>query len=187
MITSYFVWVSLKKIAFMNLFVSLQKIIRENWLEKSVKLQNPATIHTTLYYFWRYLSEEQISLAKDEIDKIRSELKDDKIILKDFRYFLHWEKAIFYIAPETDIDLQSFNRGFEELFHEESDKNKLAYIPHITIMRIKDISEYERFKTLFENEVRWFLRDFWKLDYLEDVNLYCVNSDYDPEMQISIY
>ncbi|EKE27593.1 MAG: hypothetical protein ACD_3C00188G0009 [uncultured bacterium (gcode 4)] len=171
----------------MNIFGSLQKIIEKNRLEKIVKLQNPTALHVTLYYFWKHLSEDDMIAIKDKIDTIRPNIKDGKLNLGDFRYFLHWNRAIFYLTPKTDLNLNGFNKAFEGLFHKETEENKLTYIPHITLFKVKDLKEYERFRPLFEKEVKWFLNDFWKLDYFENVNLYCVDSDNKPEMQKGMY
>lgn len=186
--TSHFIAIELNPKYFSNIFVKVYNYLKQNSVEKYFIFQNPLSVHITLYYLDKNISEWQVS----EIKKFLKEIDINKeIFLENFDYFYRNEKRfLLYFKPKSEINF----KNLRDIFHKKFDKseiedNNLPFKDHITFFKI--ISEWQK---IFENHrvniEKIIFDEIWKLKW-KNINswkifLYSVNSTFKEEIQIKI-
>lgn len=183
--TSHFVWIEIKPELLSDVFISVYKYLKENNIESIIKFQNPLSVHITLYYFEKDLSENDKCIIKDEIRKSNFE-KD--IFIDWLNYFMNWDKYIFYLNLKTDLHLKWFRDNFHTLFNRSNiEDNNYDFVPHITLFSIEKKDIFEKHRLNIENLIN---KELIKINELNLSNkkcfLYAVNSKFKEEIQIKL-
>ncbi|MDQ3239747.1 MAG: AKAP7 2'5' RNA ligase-like domain-containing protein [bacterium] len=185
-ITSHFVGVSLNNLLFADLFVDLQTYLKNNSIEECLTLQNPLSLHITLYYFPKDIVKVEMTNIK-EIIKAISHTTRPEIQINGFNYFKQGEQAyLCYLSPLHCEKLQDINDKFRGSFANTVTNNTHSYAPHITFFHINNYNIFTIHKAKLESIMGLHLIKIQKENVFTGFNLYAVNSYYEPQIQIVI-
>lgn len=186
-VTSHFFAASLKKTLFVDLFVELQTYLNDNSIENCISIQNLLSLHITLYYFQKELSEAELLKITEHINALRSGSKP-KIVVDTYNFFKRKEQDyLCYLAPTGYSELEDINNKFRATFPNDVPDNTHSFVPHITLFKVNDYDIFSRYKKdildIFEKNLNLIKNE----DAFLDFNLYAVNSKFTPQIQIVIY
>lgn len=180
--TSHFLWIKLKSEYFVPLYTQIQKLL---WDKKDiVEFQNILSIHITLYYFPKQLSSSDIN----QIQTIKKNFWKRTITLQWYATFgdsIH--SKMYYLEPSNlDWYLNDCNNLLRSTFQEYNSiiDNTYSFIPHITLFKIRDIPAFENVRTEVEDILKNYLSSLIDKDIYESIELFQVNSEFSPEIQI---
>ncbi len=150
-ITSYFVWLELKNNLLKNVFFDLKNFVEKNNYEDILQVEEWKNPHITLYYLTKYI--ENIEEVKNFIEKLKLE---EEIFLNKLKYFYRENKEfIWYLDIKSKNDFICVNKILDKKFKKYSaEDNKLDFIPHITIFRIRNYEKFLRIKDKLENFIK---------------------------------
>ncbi len=185
--TSHFIWISLYSKYFADIFSWIQYIL---WPDCSsiIELQNPLSLHITIFYLPRDISPQD----KEVIHKILWQMWEVRLdfSISNMKYFWEWENLrVGYIGIQNDIQLRMFHTSCKKLFPEYIDIPDNAYpifTPHITLFRVKDIPAFLEKKWVIEQFIAHELVSIQNFNLVEGWRLFAVNSRFTPELQIII-
>ena len=106
--TSHFVGISLKSYYLANIFIEIKLLLGNN-CNDILEFQNPLSLHITLYYFPKILSEIDKSKIKSIIKKI-----DIKNIEINFDWLHFFNDNIAYIWYKNFTELEDINTIFKQ-------------------------------------------------------------------------
>jgi len=185
--TSHFIWIELKSELFSDLFVGLYKYLKINKIEDIVSFQNSLSMHITLYYLEKELSDNDKNNIKLEIKKIDL---SQEIFINWFDYFFRWKwnKYILYFNSKSNLNLKLFNENFHKVFNRNFiEDNKFIFIPHITFFKIKKLELFEKHRENIEKIINIELEKIKNFNLSNSkAFLYAVNSEYKEEIQVKI-
>ncbi len=180
--TSHFLWIKLKSEYFVLLYTEIQKLL---WDKKDiVEFQNILSIHITLYYFPKQLSSNDIK----QIQTIKKHLWKRTVTLQWYATFgdsIH--SKMYYLEPgNSDGYLDDCNNLLRNTFQEYNSiiDNTYSFIPHITLFKIRDIPAFENVRIELEEILKNHLLNTVDINIYESIELFQVNSDFSPEIQI---
>jgi len=189
MITSHFIWITLKKEIFIELFVKLLEYLKENNID-ILNFQNILSLHTTIFYLWKDLGNKDVDMLKKDIDCFRDKLKNTRITVAWFDYFKyskHWNQGLCFLSPNSNTNLTEINSFFKNKFKNDIKDNKNEFKEHVTLFKIKNNLIFEVHKKNIEKIIKDFIIKNKKVNIYENINLYLVSSKFDPQIQIPIY
>jgi len=180
-ITSYFIWLELKENFLKNIFFELKDFVKKNNYENILQVEEWKNFHITLYYLIKNL--ENIEEIKNFIKNLKLE---EEIFLDDLKYFYRENKEfIWYFSIKSKNNFFKVNEILNKKFKKYSaEDNKLDFIPHITIFRIKNYEKFLKIKNKLENFIK--NRIFEKNINSKKIFLYKVDSTKSPEVQEKI-
>ena len=180
--TSHFLWIKLKSEYFVPLYTQIQKLLGDK--KDIVEFQNILSIHITLYYFPKQLSSNDIK----QIQTIKKHFWKRTITLQWYATFgdsIH--SKMYYLEPgNSDGYLDDCNNLLRNTFQEYSSiiDNTYSFIPHITLFKIRDIPAFENVRIEVEEILKNYLLSTVDINIYESIELFQVNSDFSPEIQI---
>lgn len=181
--SSHFVWLELKAELLSDIFVRVFKYLKRNWIEGTVRFQNPLSTHVSIYYFDKTVNEARI---KKFIDLHKD---FDEVKINSFNYFYRdWKEFIMFFDLESSWKIKNANKSFHEEFQEDNIyENTLKFKAHINFLRINEHIKFSEHKKDIENIITNELLSIkdknirnWK------INLYAVNSSFSTEIQIKM-
>lgn len=185
-ITSHFIAIELNNELFWSLFLSLEKYLQDNDIENIIELQNKETLHITLYYLEKNLSEENIESILTNIDEINL---SKEVYVHMPQYFYRDDKRyVLYLDIKTDIDLKEYRNFFHDHYSRtEIEENNFSFTPHVTLWRIRNHKIYETHRdriekiilTKLEELTRKCIQTWW-------IFLYTADSTQAPELQLKV-
>lgn len=184
--TSHFVWAKLRSEILVDLYVRLQKTLWDDF--NAIEFQNILSSHVTFFYFPESISSfnlEKISKIINSIDLSQFQGK-----LTGFSYFWKLESPrLCYLLPDNIKQLSKLNLLFRSKFSEYLDipDNKYEqYIPHITIFRVLNSSEFSEKRKKLESALMEQISKMNNEDLFESISLFKVNSYFNPQIQIEV-
>lgn len=186
--TSHFIAIELNSKYFSDIFVKLYHYLKENSIEKYFIFQNPLSVHITLYYLEKDISEWQ----RMEIKKFLKNFDvNEDIFLSGFKYFYRNEKRfLLYLKPKSNIHFENFRNIFHKKFQKnEIEDNNFPFVSHITFFKIlpewQEIFENHR-KNIEKNISEEIGKLQWKNVNSGKMYLYAVNSTFKEEIQVKL-
>jgi len=184
--TSYFVGLLLDNTKFENLFLNLNKYININNIQDTVLLQNKSSLHITLYYFKEDLDENEKNNIKADIKNINENLSSIKICLINY-FFIKNKKILCYLECSNKEKLKAINNYFSKKYmHSDVPENSYSFVPHVSLFKIKNNEIFEQHQQNIEQIITKELRLINNSRLFESINLFMVNSQTEPEIQIPI-
>lgn len=183
-ITSHFIGVKLRSEFLVDIYVVLQKAL---WSDtNALEFQNILSTHITLYYLPADICEEDV----DAIQKSLESFSQFPVNITGFSYFPTQElPQLCYLVPDDSSSaLSSLHTQLKHVFpmYESVPENRLNYIPHITLFKIRDMEGFLRRRAELEEVLKTELARIRLLDLFESFRLFRVNSHFKPEIQIEV-
>ena len=94
---------------------------------------------------------------------------------------------MYYLEPgNSDGYLDDCNNLLRNTFQEYNSiiDNTYSFIPHITLFKIRDIPAFENVRIEVEEILKNYLLSTVDINIYESIELFQVNSDFSPEIQI---
>lgn len=184
-ITSYFVGLKLNNY-FDDLFMKLDKFIRDNNLQNSIILQSHTSLHISLYYFRKNLTKTEIKEINTDLKKFYQPLPDVKI--NSIKYFSRNNKKLLcYLSCNNLAELKRVNDFFANKYKNiEVADNLFNYLPHISLFKITNSKIYEEYIKDIEKIIIAHVKKSKQVNLIENINLFMVNSNTNPETQIPL-
>ncbi|MBP7057248.1 2'-5' RNA ligase family protein [Candidatus Gracilibacteria bacterium] len=182
-ITSHFLAVSLDVSYFADLLVALQTFCREREIESCLELQNPLSLHVTLYY----LPE---ALSADDLAAIRSSLvtfSTPQVFISGVSFFQRdGQDYLCYLAPRPNNQLDQVNQYFRTHYPNQVEKNNYGYVPHMTLFTVKDPVRFTPHADQIMLLVREHVQKIRDVDVSRTIDIYAVNSAFSPQIQLIV-
>lgn len=179
--TSQFIWLKLNSQYFANIFIEIKELLGSN--ENNIlELQNPLSLHITVYYLPANIPDNELYTIKEAILKLSP--TKIKLTLSGISYF--W-KTIGHIGYKDFEKLENINQMFKSKFPTYNtiiDNAYPTYIPHTTLFKIKDYSKFLLYKKDIEDIITKNIEYIKTKDFIDTLHLYAVNSTFSPELQI---
>lgn len=184
--TSHFIGIKIKSDLLVNLYIRLQKLVQGN--PSIIEFQNILSSHITLYYLPSILP-----------NKIEKSIQDNLIShntpiplwnLEGLGYFWSDVLRICYLISSAKKELEELNAQFKKMLPEYANVSENTYpifTPHITLFKIKNIEEFLAKKSKIEEIIQEEIEKLVGVTIFEDILLYRVNSQFDPEIQIPLF
>lgn len=183
-VTSHFLAITLKQRFFADLFVDLQIFFREKKIESCIELQNPLSLHITVYYLAQTLSIEESDTISNFLDTNRKKYQDMRIYINQFNFFKKdGIDHLGYLVPAPHEELPVLNQQCRSLLPNTVNNNMYEYTPHITLLTIKDTTLFHTHKSDINKIIQSHLKRIASINVFEGINLYAVNSRYSPQIQ----
>jgi len=185
--TSHFIGLKLNSSKFVDLFVELQKYLDEHELEDSIVLQNILSLHITLYYLDSHLDKyERLRLLQD-IAKVSSNGLPTIAKLEVGYFGESTKERVCYLGCRPNDTATVLNEFFTKQYqYSHIPENQLAFVPHISLFRIKDPMAYAEHKTKIDSLIGEAITTIDYDNLVENLHLFQVNSLYNPEIQIPV-
>ncbi|MBX9809007.1 hypothetical protein K2X92_01290, partial [Candidatus Gracilibacteria bacterium] len=180
--TSHFIGLSLQQSFFQDLYVSLDDYIIRHHLSRFIQFQRPETIHITLYYLGKHISDNE----KDVFQEFQKNTPlDSDISLDTVGYFYRDDLPyICYILPRDIGYFARLNNILAGLFHRDDiGDNQFSYVPHITLIRILDFTGFAMHQKNIEIIISDFITKYHNIGLSHTIDLYAVDSSIKPELQ----
>lgn len=183
LITSVFIGASLDSKLFLNLYVKLNEYIKSNALKNTIILQDIHSIHTTLHYLDKNFLQEKLKHIQLRLSTLEKNIEFIKITRINYFYDDQKEK-ICYFEPFNSERLSEINKRLKVDFPSNVQENSYEYIPHVTLFKINDCSEFKKHQKNIEKIILSFLEQIADKSFKITINIFLVNSDFEPELQI---
>lgn len=183
LITSTFIGVSFDSKLFLNLYVKLNEYIKRNDLKDTIILQDIHSIHTTLHYLDKNFSQEKLKHIQLRITTLEKDIEFIKITRINYFYDDQKEK-ICYFELSNPERLSKINRRLKVNFPPNVQENSYKYIPHVTLFKIKEYSEFKKHQKNIEKIILDFLEQNANKNFKVRINIFLANSCFEPELQI---
>lgn len=183
LITSTFIGASFDSKLFLNLYVKLNEYIKRNDLKDTIILQDIHSIHTTLHYLDKNFSQKKLKHIQLRITTLEKDIEFIKITRINYFYDDQKEKICYFelFNPER---LSEINKSLKVEFPSSIKENNYKYIPHVTIFKIKESSEFKKHQKNIEKIILYFLEQIADKSFKTTINIFLVNSCFEPELQI---
>lgn len=186
-ITSMFIGILLDSNLFSNLFLQLNKYIRDNNLLNSITLQNANSIHITLYYLGANLSSNEKKEMQYYLDEIKKVVQNLELDITSFNYFYaQGKERICYFEFSNIEKIVEINHILRINFPNDILDNTYRFTPHITIFKIRDESVFKKHKGNLSKILSDFCNEMIDINTTIGVNIFKVDSSKEPELQIPI-
>lgn len=184
-ITSNFLGLSLKREIFKDLFECLKKYLKENDLEEIIEIQNFSSLHISVYYFGKVITQANLEKIKIDLIKLNKKENSFPVYIDQFNLFERKGfKYLGYLYPSKDIFLEKINFMIKQHYISEVSNNEYPkYIPHITLFKIKDNNLNQKYIDSIVLIIHEHLKQIKKKNVFQQFNLYSVDSNYSPEKQ----
>jgi 2'-5' RNA ligase len=149
--TSHFIGVRIRSEILADILVNLQDILGHD--SSIVEFQNILSAHVTLHYLPADLGPD-IAEIRREIEGCNGRPEGS---LTDFGYFGSEEApSVCYLKPGDQDWFVRASGHFAREFPQYGDvpENRLRYVPHLTIFRVRDIPAFMRKKSETESALR---------------------------------
>lgn len=181
-ITSNFLGITLNKTRIKTLFNSLKQYLEKNNIQKVIEIQNLNSAHITSYYFDKIIDEIILKEIKNDLINLNKEKIN--ITLKRINFFKkEGIDYICYISPQEQKKLKEINLRLRQKYPNNIVDNNYKYIPHTTIFKIKDFSNYKKHEENISNLINKFILKNNQTNFFKSFNLYTVDSTKSPEKQ----
>lgn len=184
--TSHFLAVSLNPSPFVDLFIELQSFFLQQGIAASVELQNPLSIHVTLYYLPQILTAEESENIHQFLAGIRETYKNLTIYVTGFDFFKMNLGRLCYLVPSSHLELKKLNHQLRTICPNEVANNKYDYQPHITLFQIKDAELFTKYADKINDIIKSHLQNLQNCNAFSGFNLYVVNNKYNPQVQLVV-
>lgn len=183
-LTSHFLAASLNPLLFADLFVKLHQYLEKNSDEDCVEFQNPLSVHLTLYYFPKEIDLQKMLAIKEMVEKLRK-IKKLEINIKETRVFKKADQEyLYYLCPAENQELGKINDQFRMEFPNDLPENKYSFTPHVTLFRIIDAKVFSKHRAELNKIINKYLVNLSGDNAFVDFNLYAVNSEFSPQIQV---
>lgn len=183
LITSTFIGASLDSKLFLNLYVKLNEYITRNNLKDVIVLQDIHSIHTTLHYLDENFSQEKLKHIQLRLATLEKDFEFVKITHINYFYDGQKEKICYFELFNSER-LSEINKSLKVEFPSNVKENNYTYIPHITLFKINQNSKFEKHQKNIEKIILDFLEQNTNKSYKVRINIFLVNSSFQPELQI---
>lgn len=186
-ITSMFIGILLDSNLFTNLFLQLNKYIKDNNLLNSIILQDVNSIHLTLYYLGENFSGSEKKEIQHYLHKIKRILRDLELDIISFNYFyVQGRERICYFECNNIEKIVKINHILRINFPNDILDNTYRFTPHITVFKIKDELAFKKHKGNLQKILSDFCNEIIGINTIIGVNIFKVDSSKVPELQIPI-
>jgi 2'-5' RNA ligase len=182
-ITSHFLAVSLEASYFADLLVDLQAFCRAQGIESCLELQNPLSLHVTLYYLPEILSGDDLAAIRSSVATFHT----PQIFIDSVDFFQRdGQDYLCYLAPRPNNQLDQINQYFRAHYPNQVDKNNYEYVPHMTLLTVKDPARFTPYADQIMLLVREHLQKIRDVDVSQAIDIYAVNSAFSPQIQLIV-
>ena len=186
LVTSHFLAVSLNPVLFVDLFIDLQSFFRQQGIEAFVELQNPLSIHVTLYYLPQVLTAKESEDIHQFLAGARKNYHNLAIYMTGFDFFKMNLGRLCYLIPSAHLELKKLNHQLRTICPNEVVNNKYDYQPHVTLFQIKDTEVFTRYADQINDIITSHIPKLQNSNSFYAFNLYAVNSKYSPQVQLVV-
>lgn len=187
-ITSHFIGIKVDSRVFVELFIALQKYLKENNLEEVIEIQDIHSLHFTLYYLEKSISFKDKGLIKDKITTFK-ECNSDFVLTSDLiSYFKNGlEDSLGYATCKQVNQLQKFNEELAIQFKKINIvDNQFAFIPHISLFKVLKNEVFQQHKDTINVVLSKELNKIRSKNIFQGFFLFEVNSKFHPEIQFIV-
>lgn len=185
--TSHFLATSLQTAVFTDLLVSLQRFCKEQRIEDCIELQNPLSLHITIYYLDAELTDYEHATIPILLNKWRSTYSNSSVRIGGHNFFFVNEQPHFcFLVPRSTCDLGMIHNECAALMPNVLPKNQFTYTPHITLFTVKDFLRYAAHSQAIEKILNEHIQVMSDIDVFANFHLYAVDSNYSPQIQIAV-
>lgn len=184
--TSHFIWIEIKSKILSDIFIEVYQYCKKRDILDTIVMQNPLSLHITLYYLEKDISNLNIEKIKNDISKIKI---SEPIYMEGINYFSrNSNKSLLYFTTNTKLPFKEYRDLLHLNYNRINvDNNKLSFSPHITFLRILEPSIYELHRNNIEDIVNKECTKIKNVDIsTSQVSLYRVNSSYPWQIQIKL-
>lgn len=91
-----------------------------------------------------------------------------------------------YLAPRPNTQLDQINHHYRSHYPNVVDKNHFEYVPHITLLTVKDPAHFTPYADQIMLLVREHLQKIRDVDVSQAIDIYAVNSAFSPQIQLIV-
>jgi 2'-5' RNA ligase len=185
--TSHFVGAAIDCRRFADLFVELQNYFESHDLTSDIEFQNVLSLHITIYYLDSTLSTGEMNEILSDTTNINNE-GNVNISKLQVRYFGETNKErVCYLGCPKNQQLIEMNDFFTHKYKQSQiAENQLAFVPHISLFRIKNPERYNPHKAKIDTLISRSIETLEYESLISNLHLYQVSSLFHPEIQIPI-
>lgn len=148
-------------------------------------LSNPLSAHITVYYLGKTLETGERSKITGELSGLNNKYSHMQINVDKYDYFTRdGKEALFFLSPTETEKLAEINSYLRARYQNTVIDNSFVYVPHFTVFYIKDHELFSKHEEKIQSIVDKNLAEIKKNNVFKSVQLYCVNSDFQPEIQV---
>ena len=185
--TSRFIGVSLDSRHFVNTFIALQHYFKEHDLEKAVEFQNVLSLHITLYYLDKELTDSEKEQLQGDITSLRASKKFALSGLKTSYFGEPGQERVCYVGCAENEVLKDTNKYFAEKYKfDQIPENQLSFVSHISLFRIVDSEAFASHRTAVDEIINANIESIETDELVTGLHLFQVSSLFHPEIQIAI-
>lgn len=185
--TSHFTGISLDGKYFANIFIALQQYFKEHGLEKVVEFQNVLSLHITLYYLDKGLTESEKEQLQADMVSLRTSKKFALTGLRASYFGEPGEERVCYIGSTENEVLSDTNKYFAEKYKfDHIPENRLSFVPHISLFRITNSEAFVSHKNAVDEIINANIESIETDEFVTGLHLFQVSSLFRPEIQLTI-
>lgn len=183
LVTSAFIGASFDSKLFFNLYVKLNEYVKMNSLKDTIILQDILSIHVTLHYLDKNITQGKLRYIRLGLMTLRESLGPIKITGFNYLYDDKKEKVCYFelFDPERLADI---NQKLKADYPLDVQGNTYKYIPHVTLFKIKRHLEFKKHQKNLEKIISNFVEQIADKNFRTKISIFLVNSDFEPELQI---
>jgi len=186
-ITSYFIGIALKNEYFSSLYKDLNEYSLNNRIENTIELQNNNSLHVTLYYLDKNISDE-IDELRNDINMLKKNEKEYVLFIEENKYFKrNNQDFLSYLSIQNPHQLITIHDEISQKYKKNSiPDNHRLYIPHISLFKILDYEKFEKHREKVEQIAKYHIENLKVKNILNGFYVFAVDSTTKPETQIPI-
>lgn len=185
--TSHFLGIELNNKLFVDLFVELQTFLKEKSIVNTLEFSNPLSAHITLYYFGDKFSSKEYKLIKKEIKLLNKKFADYFVKINNYGIFQRDNiDRLCYLNPTSYFDLNKINEYFRTFFPNSIVDNTQKFFPHVSVFKIIDQQNFNKYKEEIISIIKDYILKIQEENAYLSIGLYCVNSNFRPQIQVKI-
>lgn len=187
-ITSHFIGIKINSRTFVDLVVKLQQYLKDSNAEQAIELQDIHSLHVSLYYLQKEISSQERNNIKKTIATFTKSHKDFVLTSDHVDYFKKAETDyLCYITCSQVRKLSALNNQLaNEYKKDQIPDNQYAYIPHISLFRVRNHKLFITHKDNIDNIIEQILYDINNENLFKGFYLFEVNSKFHPEIQFIV-
>lgn len=183
--TSHFIGIKINSKAFIDLFFTLQKYIKDNDLALVIELQDIQNLHVSLYYLPQEIPAQELSSIKNTIKTLHDLYKDFMLTHNKVSYFKKDDSDyLCYVVCSQTKELNKLNRQLANQYKKiQIPDNQYDYIPHISLFRVLNNKLFFKHKENITTTILQALKNIQNENLFQGIFFFGVNSNFHPEMQ----
>lgn len=187
-ITSHFIGIKINSKAFVDLFVELQRYLKNNNAEQAIELQDIHSLHATLYYLQKKISPHERDDIKNTLATITKLHKDFVLTPNRVAYFKRNKTdSLGYIECSQVQELTALNSHLVKKYKKDQVlENQYTYTPHISLFQVISHKLFITHKESVNNIIKQQLNAIINENLFQGVYLFEVNSQFHPEIQFIV-